>query len=300
LAEVANAVFTTKPEPAYDDLPEIKYHFPQRYLSQAQQTVGDWVIYYEPRRQGGVSSQATGRQCYFAMAQVARIEPDSTRPDHHYAYISNYLEFTNPVPFRSGNLYYESGLKKTDGSTNRGKFGWNLRIIPQVEFRLICQMGFAGAEEQAGSETLQQVAEEPAEFGLPRRLQVLQRPFRDAVFTRLIQTTYDNSCAMTGLKLVNGGGRCEIEAAHIKPVAKEGPDSPRNGIALSRTIHWLFDRGALSVEEDGRILIAKRYVPDPILRMLNPDGRILAPAKAALMPHPYFLRFHREVIYKGN
>ena len=37
---------------------------------------------------------------------------------------------------------------------------------------------------------------------------------------------------MTGLKLINGGGRCEIEAAHIIPVAKNGPDSPRNGIAF--------------------------------------------------------------------
>jgi putative restriction endonuclease len=88
---------------------------------------------------------------------------------------------------------------------------------------------------------------------------------------------------MTGLKLINGGGRCEIEAAHIKPVESDGPDSPRNGIALSRTIHWMFDRGILSIGEQGEILMAKRLVPSPVLRMLNPDGKIRRPSSAALV-----------------
>ncbi len=104
---------------------------------------------------------------------------------------------------------------------------------------------------------------------------------------------------MTGLKLINGGDRCEIEAAHIKPVEDDGPDSPRNGIALSRTVHWLFDRGFLSLGDDGEILLAKRKVPDPVLRLLNPDRRILLPQQLSLRPHKAFLRFHRETKFKG-
>jgi putative restriction endonuclease len=99
---------------------------------------------------------------------------------------------------------------------------------------------------------------------------------------------------MTGLKLINGGGRCEIEAAHIMPVADNGPDSPRNGLALSRTVHWMFDRGILSVSDSGQILMAPSLVPEPIKRMLNPDGQIKLPQSSAWAPHPEFLRYHRE------
>ncbi len=42
-------IFTTKPVPSYDDLPEVRYHFPKTYLNQVERTVGDWIAYYEPR-----------------------------------------------------------------------------------------------------------------------------------------------------------------------------------------------------------------------------------------------------------
>lgn len=296
---MANAVFTTKVNPVYDDLPELRYHFPKTYLNQARQAVGDWILYYEPRREGFELSGTSGRQCYFATARVERIEPDPNRSDHFYAYISNYLEFTNAVPFREGVTYYESGLRKADGSTNKGRFGRALRLLSQEDYRLICQLGFAESELASRPEPIMALAEEPAAYGQPRRMQLMQRPFRDAAFTRLIQDAYDNTCAMTGLKLINGGGRCEIEAAHILPVAENGPDSPRNGIALSRTVHWMFDRGFLSIADSGEILVAKNYVPEPVQRLLNPDRQIRAPRLQSLCPHPVFLRHHRSR-FKGS
>ena len=44
------AVLTTKVDPSYDDLPEERYHFPSRYLNAARAALGDWIVYYEPRR----------------------------------------------------------------------------------------------------------------------------------------------------------------------------------------------------------------------------------------------------------
>jgi putative restriction endonuclease len=296
---MSNAVFTTKVNPVYDDLPEVRYHFPKTYLNQARQTVGDWIVYYEPRREGADLSGRSGRQCYFATARVERIEPDPKRGDHFYAYVSNYLEFTNTVPFREGTDYYESALRKDDGSTNKGRFGRALRLLPTEEYRLICQIGFANSQPVVRPEPAMALAEEPMEYGRPRRMQIMERPFRDAAFTRVIQEAYDNTCAMTGLKLINGGGRCEIEAAHIKPVAEDGPDSPRNGIALSRTIHWMFDRHFLSISDIGEILVAKKYVPEPVRRLLNPDGKVRVPSSSSWQPHPVFLRYHRD-LFKGD
>ena len=295
---MANAIFTTKVSPVYDDLPELRYHFPKTYLNQARETVGDWILYYEPRREGADLSGRSGRQCYFATARVERIDADSKRSDHFYAYVSNYLEFTTPVPFREDASFYESALRKSDGSTNKGRFGRAVRLLAPEEYRLICGIGFAAAQPK--TECVSAFAENPIEYGRSDRVQLLERPFRDAAFARTIQTAYESTCALTGLKLVNGGGRCEIEAAHIRPVADNGPDSPRNGLALSRTVHWMFDRGILSVSDVGEILLAKRLVPDPVRRMLNPDGMVKLPSSEAWAPHPIFLSYHRERIFKGD
>jgi putative restriction endonuclease len=299
LLDMANAVFASKVSPAYDDLPEVRYHFPSTYLNQVKQAEGDWIIYYEPRRKSSDLSSHGGRQCYFAIARVARVAPDPARHDHYYAYMSDYLEFPNDVPFREGSNYFEAKLQKGDGSTNKGRFGRSVRIISQQEFQNICRVGLADSDPEKKPESDFQFNEPPPKFDTQRRTRITERPVRDAAFTRVIQEAYNNTCAMTGLKIINGGGRCEIEAAHIVAVEDNGPDSPRNGIALSRTIHWMFDRHFLSISDAGEIMVAKKRVPDPILRLLNPDRRVKLPRSITLHPHPAFLQRHRE-LFKGD
>jgi putative restriction endonuclease len=207
--------------------------------------------------------------------------------------MSGYLEFANAVPFRDQTTYYETALRKADGSTNKGQFGRAVRLIPAEEYQLICNLGFAETRGSIQAASAIAIEEAPL-IGRTDRVLLVERPFRDAAFTRVVQKAYDKTCAMTGLKLVNGGGRCEIEAAHIIPVAERGSDSPRNGLALSRTVHWMFDRGILSVSDSGQILMAPSLVPEPIKRMLNPDGQIKNPENSAWTPHRDFLRYHRE------
>jgi putative restriction endonuclease len=144
-----------------------------------------------------------------------------------------------------------------------------------------------------------ELAEEPEEFGRPVVERVTSRPFRDAAFSEAVKTAYQNTCAITGLKIINGGGRSEVQAAHIKPVAASGPDSVRNGLALCSTVHWMFDRGLLSLDDDYTIIMAKSRVPEPVQRLINPDGRLRLPVRPELRPHPQFLRFHREKVFRG-
>jgi putative restriction endonuclease len=101
------------------------------------------------------------------------------------------------------------------------------------------------------------------------------------------------------LKLINGHGRAEVEAAHIKPVESNGPDIVSNGLALSGTAHWMFDRGLIGIAADHEILIS-RHVNDEagVRAVINKTGRILKPARAADHPHPHFLRWHRENRFK--
>ncbi|MGE3293441.1 MAG: HNH endonuclease [Geminicoccaceae bacterium] len=253
---MAKAVFTHKPGSIYDDLPEERYHFPATYLRQVEATIGDFVVYYEPGRTGTDERERTGRQAYVATARVVDVHVDRARPNHYYAMIDpiTYVPFDRSVPFREGDHYYERQLRRDDGKTNRGAFGRAVRMLSENEYEGVLRAGFAhelglnGPQRDpamADPSSMWALADDPAEFERPIVERVMSRPVRDAAFARVIQAAYDATCAVTGIKIINGGGRAEVQAAHIKPVKDRGPDSVRNGIALSGTVHWMFDRGLI-------------------------------------------------------
>jgi putative restriction endonuclease len=293
---MSKAIFTIKTGSRYDDRRERYYHFPRTYLNQVRSAVCDCIIYYEPRRSEGGS----GRQAYFATAKVEEVVPDPNLSDHFYAYLAGYLDFDAPVTFIEGGQYYESALRKDDGSTNKGAFGRAVRTIPENEFDLILRAGFSAElhEQHDHVSDGSGFDERQVPFQRPIVEMTVSRPFRERVFMTAVRTAYENRCAVTGLQLINGGGRPEVQAAHIQPVAKDGPDAVRNGIALSGTFHWLFDRGLISIADDYRILIADK-VPEQARRMMNPSGMANVPNSPLYRPNPFYLKFHRETIFKG-
>lgn len=292
---MTKAIFTVKAGSGYDDRPEEFYHFPSTYLNQVRAAVGDHIIYYEPRRSTGADN---GRQSYFATARVTAVVEDRERAGHYYAQISDYLDFDHPVPFSEGARYFESVLQREDGKTNKGAFGRAVRSVPDTEFDLILRFGFT-AELPISAELANTGFEEfQREFARPIVEMTVSRPFRDRAFKTSVRGAYENRCAVTGLKLINGGGRPEVQAAHIKPVAVNGPDSIRNGIALSGTVHWMFDRGLISVGNDHRILVHE-HVPDQAKQLFNKTGRLLLPSDSSHHPHPFYLEFHRQNVFKG-
>jgi putative restriction endonuclease len=294
---VAKAIFTIKTGSGYDDDREDRYHFPRTYLNQVQASLGDGIIYYEPRR----SEVGVGRMSYFAMARVVDVSPDRHRPDHFYAHLSDYLDFDKPVPFTDGVSFFENGLRKDDGSVNKGAFGRAVRLVSEAEFDLILRTGFAAEitppsyESHLGYEL--GFSEPQVPFERPIVEMTVARPFRDRAFRTAVRTAYGNRCAVTGLQLINGGGRPEVEAAHIRPVSQNGPDAIRNGIALSQTFHWLFDRGMISIRDDYRILVSDS-VPTQARQMINQDGALILPDNDIFRPSPNYLRFHRDNIFK--
>ena len=296
---MVKAVFTTKIAPGYRDLPEARYHFPRTYLNYVRQTVGDHIVYYEPRRSSVDLSSGGGRQSYFGVARVAAVIEDKALADHYYALVDQYLDFDRPVPFAEGAHYYESALKKSDGSTNKGAFGRAVRLIPDDEFDQILKSGFAPVLSEDQTASAQGFDEPQVPFQRPIVEMTVSRPFRERSFMHNVRAAYSNRCAMTGLRLINGGGRPEVQAAHIQPVAAKGPDSVRNGLALSETVHWMFDRGLISIGDDYKILVARNHVPDDAARLLNPSGLINLPNDQTLYPNAQYLKFHRDTVFKG-
>lgn len=295
---MAKGIFVTKLTSSYRDVPEVEYHFPRDYLSRVERTLGDRIIYYEPRRIS-VGETRGGRLAYFAMAEPVSIRSDPELKDHFYCSMQNYLDFIEPVGFREGNFYWESGLRKADGSTNRGAFGHSVRLIPDEEFAAIIAAGYPGDITSALADPLLDDADSTLPVDRPLVELTTLRPFRDRAFRRSVRSAYGNCCAMTGLRLIGATGNAEVQAAHIRAVADKGSDSVRNGLALSGTIHWLFDQGLLSIAEDMSILKAKSWIPSEIEQLLNPDGYVVRPTDSAHWPHPAFLARHREKVFVG-
>ena len=298
------AVLTHKPGSIYDDLPEERYHFPATYLRQVEAAAGDFIVYYEPGRTEQSDRRRTGLRSYVATARVADVRPDPRTPQHYYAIIdpSSYLTFDRPVPFHDGALYYERALRKDDGTTNLGAFGRAVRSIPDDEFDAILSAGFA--HELALPEIEAPwpgLAEPDAPFERPMVQRLTERPLRDAAFARAVQSAYGATCSITGLKIVNGGGRAEVQAAHIRPVSDQGPDSVRNGLALSGTVHWMFDRGLISIGDppDYPILFSRHGLADNVARLFNPDMLLRRPADQRFWPAPAYTEFHRSQVFKG-
>lgn len=307
---MVKAVLTYKPVSIYDDLPEDRYHFPRSYRRQVEAALGDLIVYYEPGRTGTTDSERTGRRAYVAVARLARIESDPRSRDHYYAYMEpgSYFVLDCPVPFREGGEFYESGLRRADGLTSKGAFGRAVRPLTDPEFEaILCagfarELGFAHEAKDPPDSTEPGLAEAPVLFQRPLIEQILSRPMRDAAFKRAVRDAYDLTCAVTGLSLRNGGGRPEVEAAHIRPVEQHGPDSIRNGIALSRTFHWLFDRGLISFggPPSFEVLVTRKGLPDEVMRTIAPSHRLRVPGSPLLHPAPAFLDFHRSSIFERS
>ena len=297
------AVFDTKPNSGYDDEIVRRYHFPTQsnYMSAARDAVGDWIVYRGTRRGGQVG--------YIAVAQVVAIERDPTRDDRAYAVIANYLPFDRLVPFSSHGTYWEAPVRAVGDPRKVGASVQNKSVRPlaDADFSAIVTAGLREtlAPENAVRLGLAGVGDVPAVFdydavpGLNqvRRVEAMlvNRKIRDANFRRQVCEAYDDRCAVTGLQIINGGGRSEVQAAHIWGVGQGGPDVVQNGLALSGTVHWLFDRHLISLTDDYRLLVSHNKVPAELRVLFERQmDRIHLPKDQQLWPHPTYVEKHRE------
>lgn len=294
-------VFIHRLDSVYDDSPAEQYQFPAQYLGRVQACVGDWIIYYEPRK-------VVETRGYFAMARVERVIPDPGIPGMYLALIEpgSYLEFAKPVPFSGPDGLVERGVLNEQGRVS-GRAQSAVRPMSADDFNRIIELGLDESTsllpriEETGLGYDFQEEQAPFQFEQDRhRISYLtSRAVRDRVFRRVVLRAYDQRCAATGLKLINGGGRAEVAAAHIRPVEANGPDIVNNGIALSGTAHWMFDRGLISLADDLEILIS-RQVNDlnGVRALINKSGRAIQPQRMFDRPHPHFLKWHREHCFK--
>jgi putative restriction endonuclease len=294
-------VFIHRADSIYDDSPAERYQFPSQYLGRAEGFVGDWIVYYEP-------SKVLETRGYFAAAKVQQIIPDPGVAGMYIAVIEpgSYLDFVNPVPFRGPTGLIETGVLNADGRIS-GRAQSAVRPLSSYDFNRIIQQGLDDTApllprvDETGIGAGFQENQTPFQFEQERERvsSLTSRLVRDRIFRKIVLRAYDERCAVTGLKLINGSGRAEAAAAHIRPVEASGPDVVSNGVALSGTAHWMFDRGLISLADDLEILVSRQVNdPDSVRTLINKSGRAIAPRRASDRPHPHFLKWHRDHCFK--
>ena len=103
--------------------------------------VGDWIVYYEPRR-------AAGTRGYFAVARVERIIPGPTAANMYLAIIErgSYLDFAYPVPFADAQgIVIKNGVLNEAGRIS-GREQAAVHGLPPADFNHVLDAGFADAK----------------------------------------------------------------------------------------------------------------------------------------------------------
>jgi putative restriction endonuclease len=136
--------------------------------------------------------------------------------------------------------------------------------------------------------------------GMPWRV-VTARP-RDPRFKELILRIYEQQCAFCGF-----GGRLTqtvigIDAAHVKWHAAGGPDDEENGMALCALHHRLFDRGAMSLTDDHRILVSEHFAGSDVVSTgvaALTHRPLRRPISGRRPPGAQFLSWHRREVFRA-
>ena len=296
----SKGIFRLPANPRPGEQPERSYALQSQWLRTATRLVGQWIIYQMPKPIDGGQ--------YIAAARVEQIDADPDRENEFVARIArgSYLEFGRAVPFQHDGLAVERGLLDPDGRLNGDRTTRLVRAISDADFNRIVELGLVTEEETLprtdGDEdepAPQSVSEEQSAWEDPvdRATMLVNRKVRDRQFRERVLDVYGSRCALTGIKLINGGGRAETQAAHIMSVEAGGPDKVDNGIALSGTVHWMFDRGLISLSDAGDILLSRGINDrESVERLIFPDRKARLPA-GAHRPHPRYLHWDRTVCF---
>lgn len=298
---LCKGVFVVGSDSIYKDEPERFYRFGSQWMANASAVVGNWIVYQEPRR--------AGKRGYYAVAKVDKIVPDPAADGMYLALIEpgSFLEFGRDVPFKLEGQAVERCLLNSDGRLNNGRAVQSIRRLADEDFNRIISLGLVEEDEllprvddDAPVPQLVQEERSPWLGPVDRSTMLVSRTVRDRQFRKRVLDVYQSTCALTGMKLINGGGRAETQAAHAMSVKAGGPDVASNGIALSGTVHWMFDRGLISLSDDGNILLSRKINDvDGVERLIFKDRKARLPMSLLHRPHGRYLQWHRSECFHG-
>ena len=115
-------------------------------------------------------------------------------------------------------------------------------------------------------------------------------------FKALVIDAYGRRCAISGERTFP-----VLQASHIKPFSKRGPNLVSNGLLLRSDLHTLLDKGYMTLTKDYHLEVSKRIKEEfeNGKYYYGMHGKELAslPAVAEDRPSPEFIEWHNENVF---
>lgn len=145
-----------------------------------------------------------------------------------------------------------------------------------------------------GINVVPEVREPAAEYGAPI---LVKRRLGQGAFRVLVTDAYNRRCAITGEKTLP-----VLEAAHIQPFARSGPNSISNGLLLRSDFHKLFDLGFVTVTPDLHVQVSPRIREDwfngQVYYRLHGKPLAVVPDRELDKPRRQWLEYHNSEVFQ--
>ena len=123
---------------------------------------------------------------------------------------------------------------------------------------------------------------------------IMAKLFNSVSFRDFVMVGYENLCAITNT-VIRYDSYTNLEAAHIRPKSHGGLYLPSNGIALCRDLHWAFDKGFFTLDDDYRVVVHPKTSSEYLQQFNNKQIRL--PKNNFFFPDLDNIRYHRNYIY---
>lgn len=303
----------SKPESLYADT-QTSYEYPAQYRNYFEPLVNGepmMAVIYEPGARGA------GRMAYVGWAALnspPTLSPRKTetgRPLWEVKYVDRVQDFPIPVARDIRGEPLENWLRSMPQEHRAVRTsGASVRSLAVDDAQRILELGHAGELAVA---TYPDGSHGQAEDLIAERAtRLVTAVERDARFRRKVMSAYEFRCSVSGFgigELPLGRSTRLLDAAHIRAVSQQGSDSISNGLALTPTLHRLFDEGLFTITGSTGSLA---LVTSPLLEttmISSPDGTFTLPITSGLAvrsaiqddlrPHPDQLRYHQKHVFKG-
>jgi putative restriction endonuclease len=124
---------------------------------------------------------------------------------------------------------------------------------------------------------------------------------RDTAFRKLVVTTYNQTCALCGMKVLDTLSQNIVDGSHIMPFSQFYDDRINNGISLCKNHHWAFDRFWFTLDDDYTVIV------DDKLTEQSPNAKpirefrgdtIILPSQSQYYPRLDAIEWHRREFLK--
>jgi putative restriction endonuclease len=297
----------------YADSPD-SYEFPPQYLRFFEPLVhGEPMVavIYEPRGDRG-----QGRVAYVGWTLLETPPENSGRRNnrgqtlYRVTYADRYREFDRIVPREATGEPVETWLRALPRGRERNvaTFGRAVRSLLEQDLQLILGLGFPHGVERVNIETPVEHVFAEAITTEERSRRLVAAVQREARFRDDVLETYEHRCAVSGFQVGQSPSRAYglLDAAHIRPVGSRGADTVANGLALTPTLHRLFDKGLFTLVYRGSEVLVRTspHLRDEMvrgregfeLRLVNGLSAAIPP-HAALRPSREALAYHQSQIF---